>query len=52
MSYTVTLAPQQEQRLKRRSQQTGKPIETVLEELIDALPDAEPETEQTWSAKM
>jgi len=52
MSYTVTLAPKQEQRLKRRSEQTGKPIETVLEELINTLPEAESETEQTWGAKM
>lgn len=52
MSYTVTLAPPQELRLKRRAQQTGKPIETVLEELIDSLPDTEPSAEPTWGAKM
>jgi len=52
MSYTVTLAPSQEQRLMRRAQQTGKPIETVLAELINTLPEGEPKTEQTWGAKM
>ena len=41
MSYTVTLAPERAHKLKQRAHQTGKPLETVLDELIDALPDTE-----------
>ena len=32
MSYTVTLAPERAHKLKQRAHQTGKPLETVLDE--------------------
>jgi len=52
MSLIITIPPKQEQRLKYHAQQTGKPVESVLAELINTLPEAESETEQTWGAKM
>ena len=39
MSYIITLAPERERKLKHRAQQIGKPLETILDELIDSLPD-------------
>ena len=39
MNLTLDLAPERLARLQRTAQRTGKPIETVIEELIDTLPE-------------
>ncbi len=39
MNLTLDLAPERLGRLQRMAQRTGKPVETVLDELIDTLPE-------------
>lgn len=39
MNLTLDLAPERIERLQRMSRRTGKPLETVLDELIDTLPE-------------
>ena len=44
MNLTLDLAPERLGRLQRTAQRTGKPVETVIEELIDTLPEETVET--------
>ncbi len=48
MTLTLNLSPEQERRLHLNAQRSGKSPETYLIEVVDALPDASPQKEETW----
>ena len=52
MSISIVLDPNREKRLALKSEQTGKPVSAVLDELIDTLSDFEEEQTLSWGSVM